>query len=286
MAINSINTNDGSFIALQNLAATNSSLRDTQDRISTGKKIAMPKDNGAIWAIAQNLRGASQSINAVKNSLDRAQSSVDVAMTAGANVADLLLQMKEKALAASDVALDTGSRRALNEDFKVLRDTVRKTIVNADFNGTNMIRTAGTTIRGLANVSGTDSITVAAQNLSFYATGVTPPTNAINTMTIGINIGTHNSSAASSTLTSVNNTILNVNRALAVMGAQYKALALHNTFMSKLQDNLDSGVGNLVDADLGRESARLQSLQSRQQLGVQAASIANQSTSALLGLFR
>ncbi len=286
MAINSINTNDGSFVALQNLAATNSSLRDTQDRISTGKKISSAKDNGAIWAIAQNLRGASQSINAVKNSLDRAQSSVDVALTAGTNVADLLLQMKEKALAASDVALDTGSRRALNEDFKVLRDTVRKTIVNADFNGTNMIRTAGTTIRGLANVSGTDSITVAAQNLSFYATGVAPPATAINTMTIGINIGTHNATAASNTLSSVNNTILNVNRALAVMGAQYKALALHNTFMSKLQDNLDSGVGNLVDADLGRESARLQSLQSRQQLGVQATSIANQSTSALLGLFR
>jgi len=283
MAINSINTNDGSFIALQNLAATNSSLRDTQDRISTGKKIGSAKDNGAIWAIAQNLRGASQSINAVKNSLDRAQSSVDVALTAGTNVADLLLQMKEKALAASDVALDTGSRRALNEDFKVLRETVKKTIVNADFNGTNMLRTGGTTIRGLANVSGTDSITVAAQNLSFYV-NLAPPSTAINTMTSRVDIAT--GTIAQNTLSSVNNTILNVNRALAVMGAQYKALALHNTFMAKLQDNLDSGVGNLVDADLGRESARLQSLQSRQQLGVQAASIANQSTSALLGLFR
>jgi flagellin len=286
MAINSINTNDGSFIALQNLAATNATLRATQDRISTGKKIAMPKDNGAIWAIAQNLRGASQSINAVKNSLDRAQSAVDVAMTAGTNVSDLLLQMKEKALAAADVALDTGSRRALNEDFKVLRETVRKSINNADFNGTNMLKTGGTTVRGLANVAGTDSITVAAQNLSFGAAGVARPATAINTMTIGINIGTHNSSAAAVTLAAIDATVLNVNRALAVMGAQYKALALHNTFMAKLQDNLDSGVGNLVDADLGRESARLQSLQSRQQLGVQAASIANQSTSALLGLFR
>ena len=286
MAINSINTNDGSFVALQNLAATNATLRDTQDRISTGKKIAMPKDNGAIWAIAQNLRGASQSINAVKNSLDRAQSAVDVAMTAGTNVSDLLLQMKEKALAAADVALDTGSRRALNEDFKVLRETVRKSINNADFNGTNMLKTGGTTVRGLANVAGTDSVTVSAQNLSFGAAGVARPATAINTMTIGINIGTHNSAAAAATLTQIDATVLNVNRALAVMGAQYKALALHNSFMAKLQDNLDSGVGNLVDADLGRESARLQSLQSRQQLGVQAASIANQSTSALLGLFR
>jgi len=278
MAINSINTNDGSFIALQNLAATNASLRDTQDRISTGKKVAMPKDNGAIWAIAQNLRGASQSINAVKNSLDRAQSTVDVAMTAGTNVSDLLLQMKEKALAAADPALDTSSRTNLNEDFKVLRETVKKTIANADFNGSNMLRTNGITVRGLANVAGTDTITVGAANLTFGGT--------INTVAGTTTIGSNASAAASAALLLVNASIANVSTALARMGSQYKALALHNTFMAKLQDNLDSGVGNLVDADLGRESARLQSLQSRQQLGVQAASIANQSTSALLGLFR
>jgi len=278
MAINSINTNDGSFVALQNLAATNAALNATQDRISTGKKIAMPKDNGAIWAIAQNLRGASQSINAVKNSLDRAQSTVDVAITAGTNVSDLLLQMKEKALAAADPALDTSSRANLNEDFKVLRETVKKTIANADFNGSNMLRTNGITVRGLANVAGTDTITVGAANLTFGG--------AINTMAGTTTIGSNASAAASAALLLVNASIANVSTALARMGSQYKALALHNTFMAKLQDNLDAGVGNLVDADLGRESARLQSLQSRQQLGVQAASIANQSTSALLGLFR
>jgi flagellin len=278
MAINSINTNDGSFIALQNLAATNAALNATQDRISTGKKVAMPKDNGAIWAIAQNLRGASQSINAVKNSLDRAQSTVDVAMTAGTNVSDLLLQMKEKALAAADPALDTSSRANLNEDFKVLRETVKKTIANADFNGSNMLRTNGITVRGLANVAGTDTITVAAANLTFGGT--------INTIAGTTSIGSNASTAASAALLLVNASIANVSTALARMGSQYRALALHNSFMAKLQDNLDSGVGNLVDADLGRESARLQSLQSRQQLGVQAASIANQSTSALLGLFR
>ncbi len=278
MAINSINTNDGSFIALQNLAATNAALNATQDRISTGKKVAMPKDNGAIWAIAQNLRGASQSINAVKNSLDRAQSTVDVAMTAGTNVSDLLLQMKEKALAAADPALDTSSRTNLNEDFKVLRETVKKTIANADFNGSNMLRTNGVTVRGLANVAGTDTITVAAALLTFGGT--------INTLAGTATIGSNSSAAAVTTLAAVNTTISNVSTALARMGAQYRALVLHNSFMAKLQDNLDSGVGNLVDADLGRESARLQSLQSRQQLGVQATSIANQSTSALLGLFR
>jgi flagellin len=277
MAINSINTNDGSFVALQNLSATNASLRDTQDRISTGKKIANAKDNGAIWAIAQNLRGASQSINAVKQSLDRAQSTADVAITAGTNISDLLVQMKEKALAATDTALDTQSRLALNDDFKVIRDTIKKTVDNAEFNGTNMIKSGGTSMSAIANVAGTNVITIAAQNLALGGTNL-----------VGLSTtSSFNTAAAASTFLAAINTALNkTNRVLATMGAQYKAVALHNTFMAKLQDNLDSGVGNLVDADLGRESARLQSLQSRQQLGVQAASIANQSTSALLGLFR
>ena len=276
MAINSINTNDGSFVALQNLAATNASLRDTQDRISTGRKISSSKDNGAIWAIAQNLRAGSQSINAVKQSLDRAQSTTDVALTAGANLSDLLIQMKEKALAAADTALDTNSRTALNDEFKVLRDTIKKTVDNAEFNGTNMIKASGTGMQALANIAGTNVITVSAQNLSLGSAIVTvTATESFNT-----------AATASTSLGKVNNSIVAVNKALATMGAQYKAIALHNTFMAKLQDNLDSGVGNLVDADLGRESARLQSLQSRQQLGVQASSIANQSTSVLLGLFR
>ncbi len=276
MAINSINTNDGSFVALQNLAATNAFLRDTQDRISTGRKINSTKDNGAIWAIAQNLRAGSQSINAVKQSLDRAQSTTDVALTAGANLSDLLIQMKEKALAAADTALDTNSRTALNDEFKVLRDTIKKTVDNAEFNGTNMIKASGTGMQALANIAGTNVITVSAQNLSLGSAIVTvTATESFNT-----------AATASTSLGKVNNSIVAVNKALATMGAQYKAIALHNTFMAKLQDNLDSGVGNLVDADLGRESARLQSLQSRQQLGVQASSIANQSTSVLLGLFR
>ena len=248
MAINSINTNDGSFVALQNMAATSTSLRETQDRISTGKKIANAKDNGAIWAISQNLRGASQSINAVKQSLDRAQSTADVAITAATNVSDLLVQMKEKALAATDAALDTQSRLALNDDFKVLRDTVKKTVDNADFNGTNMIKTAGTSMSALANVTGTNVITIQAQSMALGSANLTglSTTSSFNT-----------AATAQTILGSVNTAINKVNRSLATMGAQYKAVALHNTFMAKLQDNLDSGVGNLVDADLGRGMSAL-----------------------------
>ena len=148
---NSINTNMGAMVALQNLNSTTSDLFTTQNRISTGKRVNSAKDNGAIWAIAQNQRAASNSYNAVKESLSRGQSTVDVALAGGEAVSDLLIQMKEKALSASDSSLDAASRTALNDDFKALRDQLTKSVNNATFNGINMIKAAGTTIAALAD---------------------------------------------------------------------------------------------------------------------------------------
>lgn len=276
MALNSVNTNTGALIALQQLNSTNSELNSVQARINTGKKVGSAKDNGAIWAIAQNQRGTSQALNAVKDSLQRGQSTIDVAVAAGETVSDLLIQMKEKALAASDSTLDTASRTALNEDFKALRDQITKAVTNADFNGSNMIKASGNTVTALANADGSSKITVAAQSLALGGANVTvAATGSIGTV-----------SAAATMITTVTTSITNTGAALAKLGTGAKALDSHLTFVGKLQDSLDAGVGNLVDADLAKESARLQALQTKQQLGVQALSIANTSTSALLGLFR
>ena len=279
MALYSVNTNRDAMIALQNLNVTGAELGIAQQRISTGRKVDSAKDNGSTWAIAQSMRATSTSLNAVKDSLQRGQSTLDVALAAGSSVSDLLLQMKEKALAASDTTLDTSSRSALNEDFKALRDQLAKTVSNADFNGTNMIKSGGSSLAALANAAGTSKITVAAQNLALGGANLTDITSTSS-------IGTGTSSTAQAMIATVNTAIGKVSTALAKMGTGSKALDLHLSFIMKLQDTLDSGVGNLVDADLAKESAKLQSLQTKQQLGVQAISIANQSTSALLGLFR
>ena len=118
MPLNSVNTNVGALVALQNLNATNKALDTTQSRINTGLKIASAKDDGATWAIAQGMRAKSLSLDSVKDSLNRGQSTIDVAIAAGEQVSDLLTQMKQKALAAADSSLDTAARTALNEDFK------------------------------------------------------------------------------------------------------------------------------------------------------------------------
>ena len=276
MALNSVNTNTGALIALQNLNATNHELDIVQARINTGKRVATAKDNGAIWAIAQTQRGTSNALNAVKDSLQRGQSTIDVAIAAGESVSDLLVQMKEKALAASDTTLDTASRTALSEDFKALRDQIAKAVTNADFNGSNMIKASGSTVTALANADGTSKITVAAQSLALGGANVTvAATASLSTATI-----------AAAMVTTVSTSITNVGAALAKLGTGSRSLESHLTFVGKLQDSLDAGVGNLVDADLAKESARLQALQTKQQLGVQALAIANTSSSVLLGLFR
>ena len=276
MALNSINTNASALVALQNLMSTQTALGDTQNIISTGKKINTAKDNGAVWSIAQTMQGKVASLDSVEDSLNRAQSTIDVAMSAGQQVSDLLTQMKAKVLAASDTSLDTTSRTALNEDFKSLRDQITKVTQNADFNGINMVQSGGTTLYALANDDGSSKMTVQAEDLSLGGPNVTlSATASFNSAT-----------SASAYIATLDQDVTNVNTALTKLGTGSNALSDHLKFVQNLQNSLTTGISNLVDADMAAESATLQALQTKQQLGVQALSIANQSTSIMLSLFR
>jgi len=273
---NSINTNASAITALSNLTMTQSALATTQNIISTGKTINSAKDNGAIWSIANTMTGKVSALDAVKDSLNRAQSTIDVAMAAGNQVSDLLTQMKAKVLAASDTSLDSTSRASLNTDFKSLRDQIASATANADFNGINMVKSGGTTIQALANDSGSSKLTVAAEDLSLGGANVTLSATA----------SFATAAAASAYITTINTDLTNVNTALTKLGTGSNALASHLTFVTTLQNSLTTGISNLVDADMASESAKLQALQTKQQLGIQALSIANSATSTLLSLFR
>ena len=272
----SVNTNVGAQIALQNLNATNAQLAITQNRINTGKTVATAKDNGAIWAIAQGQRAEIGALSAVKQSLDRGVAAVDVALAAGETVSDLLLQMKEKALAATDASLKTAARAALNEDFVSLRDQIASVTANAEFNGVNLLKTGATGFQALANADGSSTLTVGAEVLALGGANVSiTATQSISTL-----------SDATAAMTDVADSIAAVSGALARLGTKSKALETHITFVGKLTDALEAGVGNLVDADLAKESARLQALQTKQQLGAQALGIANQTPQLIMSLFR
>jgi flagellin len=158
----SVNTNTGAMVALQYLNQTNGQLQNTQNAINSGMKVASAKDDGATYAMAQNMRGDVAGYSAVMDSLHRGMSAVDVALSAGQSISDLLIQMKQKSLAASDQALDTASREALNEDFTALRDQISSIISNAVFDNFDMLDGSTTQITALASADGARKITVQA----------------------------------------------------------------------------------------------------------------------------
>ncbi len=272
----SVNTNYGAMVALQNLNATNKALADVQNRVNTGLRVSGPKDNGAIFAIAQGLRTDVQALNSVQNSLNRAISVVDTGIAAGTAVADLLKEMKEKALAAKDSSIDANARAAYNADFVALRDQVTKTLANATFDGANLVTSTTSNIQAFANADGTSFVTATGRNMSLGGSIVTVAAAGV----------VSTAATASTMVATIETSLNNLTLALAQLGTDSKKLGIHKAFMSKLSNELENGIGNLVDADLATESARLQALQTKQQLGIQALSIANQAPSVLLGLFR
>jgi len=272
----SVNTNNGAAIALQYLTATQGQLNQTQSAINSGMKVANARDDGAVYAIAQNQRGQVAGYQAVMNSLNNATSAVDVALSAGQSISDLLIQMKQKALAAADSSLDTASRQALNSNFTALRDQITTIVSNAEFNGFNLVNGSTTSITALASADGSRRITTTSQDMSL--------SGSIVTLSTGASISTQ--SGASTLVATIQSSLTNVNSALAKLSSGAAKFSIQSSFAQKLSDTLTAGIGNLVDANMAQESAKLQALQVRQQLGVQALSIANQSPQTILSLFR
>ena len=273
----SINTNIGAMAAIQNLSATNRDLQDTQNAISTGKKVASAKDNGAIWTIANKMTSDVKAYGRVRESNERAAAILDTGIAAAESIMELLNEMKGKALAATQPGLSAGSLLALAGDFAQLRDQITNVVANASFDGANMVSATPANAVSLGDAAGGNNITVLGANLSLVGSTVitVTATSAVDTI---LN--------ANNALTAVNTSITNLGTQMATWGAGAKRLEVHREFVSKLSDALNTGIGVITDADLSKESAKLQSLQVKQQLGIQALSIANSSAQSALSLFR
>jgi len=275
MSLFSVNTNVGAMIALQSFHAISDEMAEVQNRISTGLKVAGPKDNPAVWAIAQNQRGESRALEAVMASLQRGQSIASVAITGGESISDLLSQMKVLAISALDYPPGDPSRQALSENYVALRRQIDMTANNATFGGANLIG-AGSAgqVRALANSKATQTIDIDHVDLSTSGAALAGvPADLAGVLT-------------SAQIDSLTNGISAVNSAVSKLGTGSKALDTHLTFIGKLQDTIDAGVGALVDADLAKEAARMQALQVRMQLALMSLRIANEAPSLLLQLFR
>ncbi len=273
----SINTNKSALVSLQNLNATNEDIISVQNKISTGRRVENAKDNASIWTIAQNQRGDLGSLNSVRMGLDRATSIAEVALTAGTNISDLFNLLKEKVVAARDTTIDTTSRNLLNQDYRSLINQINRATQSAEFDGTNIFDGSLTgPLNFIADANSNLNITLTAQNLSFGGSIVTlAATDSITT-----------ASLAAVALGKVQASIANINSALGALGSQLRQIEAHNVFLSKLSDAVETGISNLVDANLAKESARLQALNVKQELGTQALSIANRQPQQILNLFK
>jgi len=272
----SVHTNKSALIALQNLNKTNMELDSAQNRINTGLKVSGAKDNAAVYAVAQGMRADTGALNAVATSLDRATSISEIALAAGESISDLLVEMREKATAAMDPSLDTFSRSAYDADFKALIEQINVILQNAEFDGANILNgTISGGIEFLADADAARTLTLKTQDFSF--------SGSIITLSASASLGTV--TLATQAVSQIKASLDNVNQALANLGSDLKKIEAHNSFVDKLQGALDVGVGNLVDADLAKESANLQALQVKQQLGVQTLSIANSQPQVILSLF-
>lgn len=282
----SVNTNVGAMAALQSLSETTKGLATTQSRINTGLAVSSTKDDSASYTVAQGLRGDMGGLKAVSSSLSRAKSVVDVATAGAEQISDTVNQMKAKAYQAADAGIDTDTRAALNKDFAALRDQITTIVNSSDFNGTNLLKASGGSVTALQSLKDSDtssattwnpdSLSVANQGLELGGSVVTVSSSgAIDTQA--------NAQAMVDTLTTTQS---NLKTSLSTLGAGSRKIDAQSTFTGKLSDAIEAGIGNLVDADLAKESAKLQALQVKQQLGVQALSIANQAPQSITSLFR
>ncbi len=268
----SIHTNKGAQIALASLTKTTSELDVATLRVSTGFKVNGAKDDASTFAIAQRMRADVGGFNSVKTRLADGVAVLDTAIAAAEGISDLLIELKAKAVAANQEGLTSSTHNALNLDYQALLGQIDSVIASASFNGVNLVDSAATTFKVLSNIDGsTVDFTPGSIDTGTLTISGTDITDAVN---------------ASTAVSAVDAAIDLVNLEIANLGSFSKKLTIQNDFVSKLIDALESGIGNLVDADLAVESAKLQSLQIRQQLGVQALSIANQSPQTILALFQ
>lgn len=281
----SVHTNSSALIALQNLNNTNSKMSATQNRISTGLKVQGAKDNAATWAIAQNQRADTSALDSVKSSLNRATSIADVSLAAGAQISDIIVELKAKAVAAADPSASEASRKAYDDEFQSLLKSLQSFADNATFDGENILNgvDAANPLSFLASADAQEKIDLNRQDLSLAGLGLAADAAANPAVDAPSLLETEDAEAA---LARIELALQTSNSRLAELGAQAKQIEKHNIFVGKLMDSLEVGVGNLVDADLAKESARLQALQVQQQLGAQSLSIANQAPQIILSLFQ
>ena len=306
----SIMTNASALTALQSLNATNKSLESTQSRISTGYRVATASDNSAYWSIATTMRSDNKANSVVQDALGLGAGKVDTAYIAMESSISVVDQIKQKILLAKTSSAE--NRAKVQSEIATYQAQLKDNIGGANYAGSNLLKTGSTAAdptkvsvissynRDSAGVVTTGTIDVALANIRLINTvaatkdGIldketaTTGTGAVlvSVLTLNVTVATLNDQDFDDLLKNVETAIKGMTTGAAELGAAKARIDMQKDFVSKLMDSIDRGVGQLVDADMNKESTRLQALQVQQQLGIQALSIANSNSQSILSLFK
>ena len=272
---NSINTNVGAMVALASLRTTQANLNVASKQVQTGYRVADAADDASTFSVAQGIRGNLQAYQAVQASLANGVGLGSVTQAALTNISNLIGNLQAKITQLADGSINANQRAIYTADFNAMTSQVANFISQANYNGSNLLSAASTDKTFLADTNGT-SLTMTSQSSVDLA---------FNTFATTANIVATASDAAAG-LTNLSTFQQAVATSLGANAAETRTLQLQSSFVNSIVDATTTGLGAIVDADIGKASASVQALQVRQQLGIQSLSIANQQPSVLLGLFR
>lgn len=272
----SINTNAGALIALQNLNRITERLEETQRRVSTQLEVSSAKDNPVLYSLAQQQRAQLGSLESVQQGLRIGVSTVDIAVAAGESISDVLVKMRAIASQASDAGISPETRALLQDQYSEYAAQITRLVDSAELGGRNLIAAGGADLTVVASDDGATTITVDAQDLSIGGGIVDIDADASDLST---------AAGAATEIGEIEDAIEALSTALGALGAGGQSLSLQDKILDRVSAALEISIGNLVDADMPRESTRLQALQVQQQLAIQVLSIANAAPNSILALF-
>jgi flagellin len=292
MAINnSIQTNVGALVALRNLSTVNSDLATTQNRVSTGLKVSSARDDASVFAVAEGVRADLKSYEAVASALGSAKGLLSVGISGLESVSATLQSTKAKLTQLSDASITTQQRTIYNDDLKALLGDLRNFLNGSKYNGNSLIVDGQTSTAGTPTAATADIKVIASPNgttitLRQQGNAVTDFDTFASAVSASAGLGADSAAGQLSVAGSFNTYFNSIASSLGQLGADLRRVEQQVTFNQAISDATTEGLGSLVDADLAKESARLQALQTKQQLSIQTLGIANQAPSILLNLFR
>lgn len=276
----SINTNVGAQIALQSLGVTSSQLAATEKQISTGYRVADATDDGAAYAVAQGVRATVGALTSANQQLGNVNGLLTTTLTGLNSASNTINDLNAVLVKLSDGNTQGSQRTQYQAQYNTDISELKTQLNGANYNGKTLIGNVGGAPSGV-----TFGRTAVVQDQIGTTYGIA--TFSGNSLYTSLNVTTFTSTAAQTFLTGTFARALNtIGNQLNSYGASSNYVGSQVSYNSDKIDALNTGLGSLIDANLAQESAQLQALQIRQQLGTQALSLANQAPQTLLSLFK